>query len=1159
LFVYQTDAGTQGVGFYFYNGTDWAPLGTINGSAGIAGNTGTVDGTSFIGTTDNVPFNVRVNNIRAARIDHIQENTLFGFQAGLDNTTGSQNTFIGNNTGRGITTGINNTILGAGVTGLASGLAGNIILADGAGNIKAQQDGTDWTLTGGLTAGGNAYPITPGVAGEFLVSNGAGTINWGTVAAAGAIVLPLAVTDGGTGLTIKSFVDLTTVQNNINGAKTFIANVTVPTLNTLTVGIGPGAGNPTNTAIGISALAGNTSAVNVTAIGHQALGGNTTGGSGVAVGYQALKGNTTGVSNTATGSQALYSTTTGGFNTAFGGGALYTNTGIGNTATGYQALYSNAGGLSNTANGYQALFTTAAGGSNTAIGYQAGYENAAGTKNTYIGYNTGRGIASGTENTILGANVTGLAAALDGNIILADGAGSIKAQYSRVGATWTLTGGLTAGGITYPTVNGTNTQVLITNGAGTVSWGNVVATSFSGILPVASGGTGSATQNFVDLTTAQTINGTKTFVSDAIINNLTIGHGLLNLPTNTAIGTSTLTAISTSVNVTAIGYQALMGNTTGGSGVAVGYQALKGNTTGVSNTATGSQALFSTTTGGFNTAFGSGALYTNTGIGNTATGYQALYSNAAGLSNTANGYQALFTTAGGGLNTAIGYQAGYDNAGGTQNTYIGYNTGRGIVSGAENTILGANVTGLAAALAGNIILADGAGSIKAQYSRIGTLWTLTGGLTAGGMTYPTVDGANTNVLITNGAGIASWGAVVATSFNGILPVANGGTGSATQNFVDLTTTQTISGVKTFASDPIINTLTVGTGVGNTPATNTAIGVSALAGNTTAVNVTAVGYQALMGNTTASSTVAVGYQALKANTTGVSNTATGSQALFSTTTGGFNTAYGSGALYTNTGVGNTATGYQALYSNAAGLSNTAIGYRALFATAAGGLNTAIGYQAGHDNAAGARNTYIGYNTGRGITSGTNNTILGANVIGLAAALTGNIILADGAGIAGSIKAQYSSVGTLWTLTGNIKFGSYGAGTLTTDASGNITASSDERLKNINGNYKKGLAELLNIKPIVYHWNELSGNDTLNTYAGFSAQNIKESLPEAVGMDPRGYLTLSDRPILAATVNAIKEMNITINEQQNTITRQQLAIEKMETEMMKLKTMVMSLNK
>ncbi len=44
------------------------------------------------------------------------------------------------------------------------------------------------------------------------------------------------------------------------------------------------------------------------------------------------------------------------------------------------------------------------------------------------------------------------------------------------------------------------------------------------------------------------------------------------------------------------------------------------------------------------------------------------------------------------------------------------------------------------------------------------------------------------------------GLPLTTGVTGTLPVANGGTGSATKNFVDLTTTQTIGGIKTFSSD-----------------------------------------------------------------------------------------------------------------------------------------------------------------------------------------------------------------------------------------------------------------------------------------------------------------------------------------------------------------------
>src|SRR5262245_2412231 len=55
------------------NGDDGAPgpAGTP-GSADAwsrLGNAGTVDGTNFLGTTDNVPFTIRANNLQAVRIE----------------------------------------------------------------------------------------------------------------------------------------------------------------------------------------------------------------------------------------------------------------------------------------------------------------------------------------------------------------------------------------------------------------------------------------------------------------------------------------------------------------------------------------------------------------------------------------------------------------------------------------------------------------------------------------------------------------------------------------------------------------------------------------------------------------------------------------------------------------------------------------------------------------------------------------------------------------------------------------------------------------------------------------------------------------------------------------------------------------------------------
>ena len=115
------------------------------------------------------------------------------------------------------------------------------------------------------------------------------------------------------------------------------------------------------------------------------------------------------------------------------------------------------------------------------------------------------------------------------------------------------------------------------------------------------------------------------------------------------------------------------------------------------------------------------------------------------------------------------------------------------------------------------------------------------------------------------------------------------------------------------------------------------------------------------------------------------------------------------------------------------------------------------------------------------------------------------------------------------TGSLRFSTFGVGNLTTDAAGNVSASSDEQLKSVLSIYSGGISSLLNLEPIVYQWNETSGFETIEEYIGFSAQNVQASIPGAVGVDPRGFLTLSDRGILATVVNAVKEVWIRLTEQ------------------------------
>ena len=67
------------------------------------------------------------------------------------------------------------------------------------------------------------------------------------------------------------------------------------------------------------------------------------------------------------------------------------------------------------------------------MGYNTAFDLTTGSRNTALGYNTAIGITTGVANTILGANVTGLAAGLSNNIIIADGDGNQRINVTATG------------------------------------------------------------------------------------------------------------------------------------------------------------------------------------------------------------------------------------------------------------------------------------------------------------------------------------------------------------------------------------------------------------------------------------------------------------------------------------------------------------------------------------------------------------------------------------------------------------------------------------------------------------------------------------------------------------------------------------------------------
>lgn len=132
------------------------------------------------------------------------------------------------------------------------------------------------------------------------------------------------------------------------------------------------------------------------------------------------------------------------------------------------------------------------------------------------------------------------------------------------------------------------------------------------------------------------------------------------------------------------------------------------------------------------------------------------------------------------------------------------------------------------------------------------------------------------------------------------------------------------------------------------------------------------------------------------------------------------------------------------------------------------------------------------------------------------------------IAGNVSVGTTTASAQIHTTGTVRMQNFGAGTATFDANGNISSVSDERLKTVDREFLVGLNQILGINPIQYHWNDLSGLDKDNLYTGFSAQNIRKWIPEAVSIDSRGYYNLQDRVLTAALVNAVKQLTVEIDD-------------------------------
>jgi len=644
-----------------------------------------------------------------------------------------------------LTTGINNTVMGFNNSGSTngSGVLNNTAYIGSLNTYSTSVVGNGATIATFVSSAQGAQGIS--VNGVVNITQTGYFPTTGFTHNTNGYLYALGGTSGF--ITQVSAVNVTTTTASGFAVTGTLSSTLDATIYGLTVGRGAGAGS-TNTAVGASALAANTTGSGTTAFGYQALNLNTTG-TGTAFGYVALAKATTADGNTAFGSLSLYNTTTGSYNVAVGLQALQNNTtASNNTAVGYQAGYANTTGSPITAIGTQALngnttgsynvgvgwqvlsanttgnFNVAVGdralvsnttaSNNTAVGYQAGYNNNTGTI-TAFGYKAGFGQTIGTLNTFLG---------------------------SEQGSFNTVTGASNSG-------VGHRALLKISSGSYNTAIGqealreNTTA-SFNTAVGYQAGyyNTTGLYQTFVGAyagTATTTGEGNSAFGVQSLEENTTGGF-------NTAIGRFALKANTTASNNTAVGYQAAYANTTGSDNTAVGFQTFQNNTTGSNNAAFGLYALLSNTTGGTNTAIGRSALQSNTtASGNTAVGYQAGYNNTTDGFNTYLGYQTGYSNDTGAYNTFIGQGAGYyfnpaSSVNGF-NTFIGQASGDQVTTGTKNTILGrynGNQGGLdIRTLSNYLVLSDGDGNPRIYHNGttvvIPSLPTSSAGLPSGGL------------------------------------------------------------------------------------------------------------------------------------------------------------------------------------------------------------------------------------------------------------------------------------------------------------------------------------------------------------------------------------------------------------------------------------------
>lgn len=424
LLIYQTDGTT---GFYYYNGSAWAPVSSAAGGPltgwATTGNTGTDSTLNFIGTSDNQPLVGKVNGeqvlrlsqnlqstllgYKAGKLNTAQYNTFLGFQAGAANTIGDGNLFIGHDAGWLNTTGRQNIFIGPynGINNTAGSYNQFIGFQSGQYNTTGSENTFSGYQSGQSNTTGYQNYFTGMYSGN---SNTSGYQNHFEGYKAGAF--------NGIGN-----------QNHFSGYYAGFHNSTAN--GNQFVGFEAGYTNTTgadNLFVGNMAGYFNTTANNNHFVGNSAGFSNTTGSKNHFEGNGAGYSNTSGSENYFSGFFAGHTNTSGQQNFFAGISAGMGSTGSYNQFIGYKAGYSTTTGTQNYFSGYKAGYSNTEGGLNFFEGNSAGYSYISGTGNYISGNEAGYSLTSGMLNTFVGNRAGYYKTSGDYNVFIGYDAGAYE-------------------------------------------------------------------------------------------------------------------------------------------------------------------------------------------------------------------------------------------------------------------------------------------------------------------------------------------------------------------------------------------------------------------------------------------------------------------------------------------------------------------------------------------------------------------------------------------------------------------------------------------------------------------------------------------------------------------------------------------------------------